>query len=235
MPSPWRCCSLVQLVLMARFLKRPRELAPWYNATGVTPVRDRHAGQRVRLALHPRLAVMTVRPLGWAGIVRLGLVQTALGAIVVLTTSTLNRVMVVELALPAMLPGCWSRCTTPCRCSGRAWATAPMWAAGARRGSSAAWRCSRLGGVGAAVGDRMDGHPSSRWNRAGRGRVRADRRRRRRGRNLAAGAAGQARRRATPRGRGDHRVGHDDRRDSSSPRRSPVICSIHSPRHAWLR
>jgi len=43
--------------------------------------------------------------IGWAGIVRLGLVQTALGAIVVLTTSTMNRVMVVELALPAMLPG----------------------------------------------------------------------------------------------------------------------------------
>jgi BCD family chlorophyll transporter-like MFS transporter len=44
-------------------------------------------------------------PLGWWGIVRLGLVQTSLGAIIVLTTSTLNRVMVVELALPAMLPG----------------------------------------------------------------------------------------------------------------------------------
>ncbi len=44
-------------------------------------------------------------PLGWLGIVRLGLVQTALGAIVVLTTSTLNRVMVVELGLVAMLPG----------------------------------------------------------------------------------------------------------------------------------
>ena len=43
--------------------------------------------------------------LGWLGIVRLGLVQTALGAIVVLTTSTMNRVMVIELALPAMLPG----------------------------------------------------------------------------------------------------------------------------------
>jgi len=43
--------------------------------------------------------------LGWFGIVRLGLVQTALGSIVVLTTSTMNRVMVVELALPAMLPG----------------------------------------------------------------------------------------------------------------------------------
>lgn len=48
---------------------------------------------------------MTSAPLGWIGIVRLGLVQTALGAIVVLTTSTLNRVMVVELALPATLPG----------------------------------------------------------------------------------------------------------------------------------
>ncbi|MFO1394586.1 MAG: BCD family MFS transporter [Steroidobacteraceae bacterium] len=45
------------------------------------------------------------RGLGWFGILRLGLVQTALGAIVVLTTSTLNRVMVVELALPAIVPG----------------------------------------------------------------------------------------------------------------------------------
>ncbi len=43
--------------------------------------------------------------LGWVGIARLGLVQAMLGAIVVLTTSTLNRVMVVELALPALLPG----------------------------------------------------------------------------------------------------------------------------------
>lgn len=46
-----------------------------------------------------------VSPLSWFGIVRLGLVQTSLGAMVVLATSTLNRVMVVELALPAMLPG----------------------------------------------------------------------------------------------------------------------------------
>jgi BCD family chlorophyll transporter-like MFS transporter len=42
---------------------------------------------------------------GWLAIVRLGLVQAAMGAVVVLTTSTLNRVMVVELALPALLPG----------------------------------------------------------------------------------------------------------------------------------
>ena len=44
-------------------------------------------------------------PFGWWGIARLGFVQAAIGAVVVLTTSTLNRVMVVELALPAALPG----------------------------------------------------------------------------------------------------------------------------------
>ncbi|MEZ5754664.1 MAG: BCD family MFS transporter [Paracoccaceae bacterium] len=43
--------------------------------------------------------------LSWVQIVRLGLVQMCLGAVVVLTTSTLNRLMVVELALPAVLPG----------------------------------------------------------------------------------------------------------------------------------
>ena len=42
---------------------------------------------------------------GWLGIVRLGLVQTSLGAIVILMTSTLNRVMVVELGLAAAIPG----------------------------------------------------------------------------------------------------------------------------------
>ena len=43
--------------------------------------------------------------LSWPNILRLGLVQMALGSIVVLTTATMNRVMVVELALPAILPG----------------------------------------------------------------------------------------------------------------------------------
>lgn len=43
--------------------------------------------------------------LGWPGIVRLGLVQAALGSVVVLCISTLNRVMVVEYAWPAILPG----------------------------------------------------------------------------------------------------------------------------------
>ena len=42
---------------------------------------------------------------GWFQIARLGLIQACLGAVVVVTTSTLNRIMVVELALPALLPG----------------------------------------------------------------------------------------------------------------------------------
>ena len=42
---------------------------------------------------------------GWLSIIRLGLVQAALGSIVVLTTSTMNRVMAVELALPVTVPG----------------------------------------------------------------------------------------------------------------------------------
>ena len=48
---------------------------------------------------------MNDAPLSWIAIARIGLVQTALGAIVVLMTSTINRVMVVELALPAVVPG----------------------------------------------------------------------------------------------------------------------------------
>ena len=44
--------------------------------------------------------------LGGLQILRLGLIQACMGAVVVVATSTLNRIMVVELALPALLPGC---------------------------------------------------------------------------------------------------------------------------------
>ena len=43
--------------------------------------------------------------LGWIAIFRLGLVQAALGSIIVLTTSTLNRIMVVELGLDGTVDG----------------------------------------------------------------------------------------------------------------------------------
>ena len=48
---------------------------------------------------------MTPTSFGWIGIARLGLVQTMLGANIILMTSTINRVMVVELGLPALIPG----------------------------------------------------------------------------------------------------------------------------------
>ncbi len=43
-------------------------------------------------------------PLTWLGIARLGLVQSALGAVVMLSSSLLNRIMVVEYAQAAALP-----------------------------------------------------------------------------------------------------------------------------------
>jgi MFS transporter, BCD family, chlorophyll transporter len=52
-----------------------------------------------------RIAAEKAIGLSWVAIVRLGLVQAALGGIVVLTTSTLNRVMIVELGLAAVIPG----------------------------------------------------------------------------------------------------------------------------------
>ncbi|MBC7843866.1 MAG: BCD family MFS transporter [Gemmatimonadaceae bacterium] len=42
---------------------------------------------------------------GWTSVVRLGIVQACLGGLIVLITATMNRVMVVELQLPAMVPG----------------------------------------------------------------------------------------------------------------------------------
>lgn len=42
--------------------------------------------------------------LGWLGVVRLGLVQAAIGSMVMLSSSLLNRVMVVEYALAAAVP-----------------------------------------------------------------------------------------------------------------------------------
>ncbi len=46
-----------------------------------------------------------MNPLGWPAIIRLGVVNGCLGMVVALVTFTLNRVMTVELALPAIVPG----------------------------------------------------------------------------------------------------------------------------------
>ena len=50
-------------------------------------------------------APIAAASLGWGGIARIGLVQASIGAIVVLMTSTINRVMVIELHLAASVPG----------------------------------------------------------------------------------------------------------------------------------
>jgi MFS transporter, BCD family, chlorophyll transporter len=43
--------------------------------------------------------------LRWTAIIRLGLVQMALGSMTVIAISTLNRIMVIEYRLPALVPG----------------------------------------------------------------------------------------------------------------------------------
>lgn len=50
-------------------------------------------------------SVATPATMNWFQLTRLGFVQAAIGAVVVLLTTTINRVIVVELALPAMIPG----------------------------------------------------------------------------------------------------------------------------------
>ncbi|MCA3559678.1 MAG: BCD family MFS transporter [Aestuariivirga sp.] len=89
--------------------------------------------------------------MSWAGIARFGLVQAALGAIVVLTTSTINRVMIVELALPAIVPGLlvtWHYALQVLR---------PSWGHGSDRGGRrtpwiiAGMGALALGGFGAAL------------------------------------------------------------------------------------
>jgi MFS transporter, BCD family, chlorophyll transporter len=47
----------------------------------------------------------TRQGLAWPGIARLALVQVALGMVLVLLTSTLNRVLILEIGLPAAVPG----------------------------------------------------------------------------------------------------------------------------------
>jgi MFS transporter, BCD family, chlorophyll transporter len=48
---------------------------------------------------------MKVAYFGWLSIGRLALIQACIGAVVVLTTSTLNRIMVIEIGLAASVPG----------------------------------------------------------------------------------------------------------------------------------
>ncbi len=53
----------------------------------------------------PSLQVCESKPSNWFNIFCVGIVQACMGAVVVTTTTTLNRVMVIELGLPAVVSG----------------------------------------------------------------------------------------------------------------------------------
>ena len=83
--------------------------------------------------------------LTWPSIFRIGLVQTALGAMVVLITSTMNRVMTIELATLASLPGALLALHHACRSRGRSGVMTRTSAVAERRGSSVGSRSSGWG------------------------------------------------------------------------------------------
>jgi len=69
------------------------------------------------------------RGLSWVSIIRIGLVQASIGAMVMLTTTVLNRLMVVEYALAAALPAGlvgWHYAVQLCR---------PLWGHGSDKGA----------------------------------------------------------------------------------------------------
>lgn len=74
-------------------------------------------------------AVQT-RGFGWLAIIRIGLVQAAIGALVMLATTVLNRIMVVELKLLAAIPAglvAWHYAVQLCR---------PLWGHASDKGGS---------------------------------------------------------------------------------------------------
>ena len=78
--------------------------------------------------------------LGWFAIIRIGLVQASIGAMVMLTTTVLNRLMVVEYTLAAAIPAGlvgWHYAVQLCR---------PLWGHGSDKGAGrAVWI---MGGMG---------------------------------------------------------------------------------------
>ena len=171
----------------------------------------------------------------WLGILRLGLVQTSLGAIVVLMTATINRVMVVELALPAVIPGLLVALFHGVQIMRPAWGHGSD--VGGRR---APWivggmAALALGGVLAALGDGAGGDLAARRPRRRRARLPARRRRRGRGGHQCAGDARGSGRAAAPRRRGDRRLGDDDfRLRADRAARRPLPRSLFRP-PGWLR
>ena len=82
--------------------------------------------------MHAPLAPAPVqtRGFGWLAIIRIGLVQAAIGALVMLATTVLNRIMVVEMKLLAAIPAglvAWHYAVQLCR---------PLWGHASDKGGS---------------------------------------------------------------------------------------------------
>ena len=99
---------IVQGLMMRRFMADPVRHALWYSGFGVplfvSGMMVSAFALRGLAGLPPDDTPPSHRWAGWASPGSASC-NAMLGAVVVLTTSTLNRVMVVELALPALLPG----------------------------------------------------------------------------------------------------------------------------------
>ncbi len=219
---------LGQFALMPRLLANPSKGAAALQRDRHDPLRARHADERLRPALRRTGPLMTLAPFGWPSIIRLGLVQTALGAVIVLMTSTINRVMVVELALPALVPGLLVASHYAIQILRPAWGYGSD--VGGRRtpwiiGGMAALA---LGGIGAALGTAVAA-TSSLLGLALAGAVfSADRGRRRFGGNFGPGDARDACRAAPARRRGVGRLDDDDPRLRDLGARWRDIFSIRS-------
>ncbi len=201
----------------AQTAARPQGLCPLVQRHRGSAVRGGDADHRLRHS-HIGSRLMT---LSWLQIFRLGLVQCCLGAIVVLTTSTLNRLMVIELALPAVLPGMLVALHYGIQLSRPNWGfksdtggSRTRWIIGgmAILGGWRFWGRLRV----VAAGDRVFGgscavHPVLRRDRSGRRRIR----------HIAAGAAGNGHGTAPPRGGCDNHLADDD------------LWHRHDRRHRW--
>ena len=187
-------------------------LSPAEPLRQAAPVRLRRYQRRGRGLMSEAPPLSSLGQLSWLGIVRLGLVQTALGAIFVLSTSTLNRVMRVELALPAVLPGLlialqyWIQVLRPRLGHGSDVGGRRDAARHRRHGDPRFRRRARRDR------HRLDDTQLSCRHRPRRGGVRRDRDRCQRRGDGSPRASGAAHRAGPPPGRRDDRMVDDDRR-----------------------
>ncbi len=141
-----------QFAAMPKLLRDPKQYAPWYNGVGVTlyvlGMLAARAGPGRLYLMHGSLASPLIEAkntgFGWVAIVRIGLVQASIGALVMLATTVLNRRDGGGTAVCSRRSRRgWWRGIMRCSLAGRCGAMLRTRAIIAPAGSSAAWRCWR--------------------------------------------------------------------------------------------